>query len=77
MLYHCPDYHKFVPHAPHDWTLGDTPVECPGRFDSGGSAGMLTDVAPEPDSPSGTMTLTPFEEHLELERATGRPLQVA
>lgn len=77
MLHPCMDYHMGVIHAPHDWTLGDTPVECPGKYEEGGtSCGSI--VADPPSEDPGSMALmTPREEHEALERATGRVLAVA
>lgn len=76
MLHPCIDYRMGVIHAPHDWTLGETLVECPGKFDEGGSAACSANVVTSPSPNSGSMALT-REEHVELERATGRVLAVA
>lgn len=77
MLYPCKDYYMGVTHAPHDWDVYDaTTVECPGKFDDGGTSTVAASVVTSPDSGSGSMALT-REEHVELERATGRVLAVA
>lgn len=76
MHHPCIDYHMGVTHAPHDWTLGDTSLECPGKFDEGGTSALSAAVVTSPDAGSGSMALT-REEHVELEQATGRVLAVA
>lgn len=76
MLHPCMDYAMGVIHAPHDWPLGDITLECPGKFDEGGSSACSASVVTSPDSGSDAMALT-REEHVELERATGRVLAVA
>lgn len=52
MRYPCFDYHAGVAHAPHDWTLGDTPVECPGLFGEDGGAAVPAELDnPLPNMP--------------------------
>lgn len=78
MLHPCIDYRMGVIHAPHDWKLEGMTLECPGKFDEGGtSCGPLLLDPPDSGSGSDARELTPFEEHLELEQATSRVLVVA
>ena len=72
MLHPCEDYYKGVIHVPHDYSLGHMVLECPGKWEEGGTAALAVDDLAPLDSGSGGIAL-----EVELESLLDRELVTA